>query len=329
MSLEILSAVWDLDLGRNQRDVLEVLAWHANADGLCWPSKARIMYKTSLSESTVKRALTGLKKRGLVTVEDHAGGGRGKTPLYRVRPEKGVKKPPFTEWLAEQKGFTQDVEDEEKGATLPPLPDQKGFTGNEKGGQDEHEKGFKAVTPEPSERTVIEQTSSKDFTNVTSLESGDRPSRAETGPPTKDAEKPSKPMPMAQYGVGQLMERVNAAKARGAPVHSPTDHERKQYGRFYSQRSKDGQTLEVLGWTLDYLVAKASGEVDGEAKAWCGFDTALDRVLFDRWRPGALGSPSLVSSSQRRRLPGVPRDSIAVIGAREEDYDLTEYRFHA
>jgi DNA-binding transcriptional ArsR family regulator len=124
MSLEALSAVWNLDLDKNQQDVLEVLAWHANADMVCWPSKARIMYKTGLSDSTVKRALGALKKSGLITVEAHAEGGRGRAPLYKLHPDKGVSKPPFEEW-------------------------RKGFTGDDKGGQGEQEKGGRAVTPEP------------------------------------------------------------------------------------------------------------------------------------------------------------------------------------
>lgn len=128
MSLEMLAAVWDLELERNEKDVLEVLAWHANADGICWPSKARIMYRTGLSESTVKRTLAALRKKGLITVEKYAEGGRGRTPIYMVHPEKGVKKPPFEEW---RKGV-------QKGASDP------------KRGSDESEKGVRALTPEPS-----------------------------------------------------------------------------------------------------------------------------------------------------------------------------------
>lgn len=102
MSLETLSAVWDLDLSRNKKAVLECLAWHANADNKCWPSKSRIMYRTNLSESTVKRTLAELKSDGLLSVIAHAQGGRGKAPIYELHPEKGFKKPPFNEWL---KGF--------------------------------------------------------------------------------------------------------------------------------------------------------------------------------------------------------------------------------
>lgn len=104
MSLEMLSAVWNLDLERNEKDVLEVLAWHSNADGICWPSRARIMYTKGLSESVVKRTIRSLKKKGLITVEAHAEGGRGKTPLYKLHPEKGANKPPFEEWKQGQKG---------------------------------------------------------------------------------------------------------------------------------------------------------------------------------------------------------------------------------
>ncbi len=135
MSLEMLSAVWELDLERNEKDVLEVLAWHANADGICWPSKARIMYTKNLSESTVKRTLRSLKEMGLISVEAHAEGGRGKTPLYCIHPEKGAKKTPFNEWKEGQNKGGQD--------------DQKGVTENRKGGQNSV-KGVAAAAPEPS-----------------------------------------------------------------------------------------------------------------------------------------------------------------------------------
>lgn len=135
MSLETLSAVWELDLERNEKDVLEVLAWHANADGICWPSKARIMYTKNLSESTVKRTLASLKKKGLITVEAHAEGGRGKTPIYALHPTKGVRKLPFEEW---KKGVRRDT----------------------KGGQEE-QKGVTAMTPEPSLEPSLEPSDAK------------------------------------------------------------------------------------------------------------------------------------------------------------------------
>ncbi len=139
MSLELLSAIWDLDLERNEKDVLEVLAWHANADGICWPSKARIMYTKSLSESTVKRTLASLKKQGLLSVEAYAEGGRGKTPLYKLHPEKGVRKLPFNEWKEGIKGVTAD----------------------NKRGSGETLKGVTAMTPEPSIEPSVEPSSSR------------------------------------------------------------------------------------------------------------------------------------------------------------------------
>lgn len=103
---------------------------------------------------------------------------------------------------------------------------------------------------------------------------------AENGAPP---EKKEKVQDIKQYAVAQLVERV-AAKARDAPIHSPTNSERKQFAQMFAQASKDGHDIDTLLVALDYQVAKAAGEIEGEPKAWCGYRTALDRVL-EGWRP--------------------------------------------
>ena len=63
MSIRLLSAAWDLDIGSTEKMVLMSLCDHANDDGLCWPAIATICRKTSKSERTVRNALVELKKR--------------------------------------------------------------------------------------------------------------------------------------------------------------------------------------------------------------------------------------------------------------------------
>lgn len=91
------------------------------------------------------------------------------------------------------------------------------------------------------------------------------------------------PMEMGAYGISELMQRVSEARQRGSQIDSPTNSERKDYGAQFRQCAKDGVDVDLLLTALDYMVAKASGAVENEAKAWCGFRTALDRVR-EGWR---------------------------------------------
>lgn len=106
---------------------------------------------------------------------------------------------------------------------------------------------------------------------------------ADASDPPEDGEEKNQPKERpGAFGCRELMERVEAARGRGAKVHDPPDIA--NYGRFFANRFKRHE-VETLLFTLDFLVAKASGEVDGEPKAWCGFDTALDHVTEGGWRP--------------------------------------------
>jgi hypothetical protein len=91
-----MSQVWEIQLGRSERDVLLVMADHANDDGVCWPSRALICWMTGLSEATVKRALTGLREKNLITCVANELGGSGKVPIYELRLRKGIRKRPFS-----------------------------------------------------------------------------------------------------------------------------------------------------------------------------------------------------------------------------------------
>ncbi|ALC11236.1 helix-turn-helix domain-containing protein [Sphingopyxis sp. 113P3] len=84
MSIRLLSAAWDLDIGSTEKMVLMSLCDHANDEGVCWPSVATIMRKTSKSERTVQTALKWLKEQGYFEIE----GRNGTSPKYILDPRK-------------------------------------------------------------------------------------------------------------------------------------------------------------------------------------------------------------------------------------------------
>lgn len=97
---------------------------------------------------------------------------------------------------------------------------------------------------------------------------------------------PVKPVPTGKYITTQLMDKVKEAKASGASIATPTDSERKTTGSMAKVAiESDGYELDTCLSALDYMVAKAAGQIEGEPKAWCGFRTALDRV-DQGWRRG-------------------------------------------
>lgn len=84
MSIMLLSAAWDLDIASTEKMVLMCLCDFANEEGVCWPSVATIMRKTSKSERTVQTALKWLKDNEFYTLE----GRNGTSPRYILDPRK-------------------------------------------------------------------------------------------------------------------------------------------------------------------------------------------------------------------------------------------------
>ncbi|WP_283419223.1 helix-turn-helix domain-containing protein [Sphingopyxis sp. Geo48] len=84
MSIRLLSAAWDLDIGSTEKMVLMCLCDHANDDGICWPSVARIVRKTSKSERTVQSALKWLRDNEYFRIDGY----HGATPKYVLDPRK-------------------------------------------------------------------------------------------------------------------------------------------------------------------------------------------------------------------------------------------------
>ncbi len=174
--------------------------------------------------------------------------------------------------------FDPDTEDDESAPDNPPQsldhPDKS------------TQRPDKSTEPEPDKSTqryqrVPERTRDSDLQSGESAVSAnaepDATPEPEQGGPQEKAE------PLGAYASRELVERVNAARERGAQIHDPVNVG--NYGQFFKNRSKR-HDVDTLLTALDYLVAKAAGEIESEKKAWCGFDTALDAVLAG-WRPKA------------------------------------------
>ncbi len=95
MSVKIMAQVWELDLPQNEKLVLLALGDHADDEGVCYPSVARIAWKTGMSERQVQRIGKKLRAAGLIVLMKHGQGGRGNPAVYRIKPQKGVKLSPF------------------------------------------------------------------------------------------------------------------------------------------------------------------------------------------------------------------------------------------
>ena len=78
MSIKLLSAAWDLQIGSTEKMVLMCLCDFANENGTCWPSIATLCRKTSKSERTVQSALKWLRENDFYQTDGY----HKQTPLY-------------------------------------------------------------------------------------------------------------------------------------------------------------------------------------------------------------------------------------------------------
>lgn len=83
MSLPYLTAAFGHDLPPAEKLLLIALADGANDQGCSWPSRWHLVYKTGLSEPTIKRAVKRLEARGLILREPvSTSGGHAHAPNY-------------------------------------------------------------------------------------------------------------------------------------------------------------------------------------------------------------------------------------------------------
>ncbi len=94
MSIKVMSAVWELQLAREEKLVLLAIADHADDDGLAWPSLSRIAWKCGYQQKrTVSDIVRRLIEAGVLETVERAAGPR--PTKYRVRPEMAASLPPF------------------------------------------------------------------------------------------------------------------------------------------------------------------------------------------------------------------------------------------
>jgi hypothetical protein len=231
----------------------------------CWPSQKTLATMTDLTERQVRRCLADLEAQQLIkrTERRRRDGTRSSDLVTLCGPLEA-----FGPDGATQRSEVEKDQPDESAGSASYQPDERADQPDEPSGH------------EPSGEPVEDTSSREESSNESSsLEDGDRPENGNSSPSAK-----VKAQDIKQFAVAQLLQRVSAARARGVSVHSPTTYERKQFGHVFAQASKDGHEVDELLLALDYQVAKACGEVEGEPKAWCGFRTALDRVL-EGWRP--------------------------------------------
>jgi hypothetical protein len=84
-----MSAVWECEgLDATERLVMLSLADHADDEGRCYPSIARLCRRTSMSDRGVQKVIGRLVERGFITVKPSAG--QGGANLYTLAtPEPG------------------------------------------------------------------------------------------------------------------------------------------------------------------------------------------------------------------------------------------------
>lgn len=82
MSFELQDASWLVDVSPTQKLVLLCLTAHANDDGACWPSVARIAARSGLARRAVIYNLRRLERSGHISREIS----RGRVTRYRVHP---------------------------------------------------------------------------------------------------------------------------------------------------------------------------------------------------------------------------------------------------
>lgn len=89
MSIRLMSEAWDLTLPQTEKMVLLCLCDHANDDGTCWPSMARVARKCSVTDRTVQRTVRQLEEKGILTLESAPGRPHKFhiDPRHRVTPD--------------------------------------------------------------------------------------------------------------------------------------------------------------------------------------------------------------------------------------------------
>lgn len=92
MSIRLMSAIFESEtLGPTERLVMLALADHADDDGRCYPSIARLCQRTGLSERAVQTNIRKLVDQGYIRIV--LGGGKGNSNLYFISANPAADAP--------------------------------------------------------------------------------------------------------------------------------------------------------------------------------------------------------------------------------------------
>lgn len=133
MSVQMMGAVFNLDIPSTEKLVLLALADHVSEEGVCWVGVRRLMTKTSLSEGCVRRICRSLEGLGLLMSEARfKGGEKSQTTNLWVVVEAAFQKytpgstrthpllvedPPPTPRVPQESSFESSVKPEQSAAT--------------------------------------------------------------------------------------------------------------------------------------------------------------------------------------------------------------------
>lgn len=92
MSVRFLNSAFDAELAPTPRFVLVALAEHADDEGRCYPSVARVAQRTGLSERSVQNSIKQLCAGGYLNINRNAG--KHGTNVYQLRLTPAGAAPP-------------------------------------------------------------------------------------------------------------------------------------------------------------------------------------------------------------------------------------------
>jgi hypothetical protein len=95
VSIKLMSRVFELAIDQPTKLLLLAIADHANEKGVCWPSVARLAWKTGYSRRQIQYKLAELRASGCLTAIQRAQGGRRGSVVYKVNLEVLPVKDPF------------------------------------------------------------------------------------------------------------------------------------------------------------------------------------------------------------------------------------------
>ncbi|WP_280570142.1 helix-turn-helix domain-containing protein [Chromohalobacter sp. 296-RDG] len=89
MSYRALEWAMEVTLAPATKMILVVLAWHADDDGICWPSVSTIARKSGSSTRTVRRAIKTMVNQGVMEIRPgYERRGRQTSNTYRLSVDK-------------------------------------------------------------------------------------------------------------------------------------------------------------------------------------------------------------------------------------------------